>query len=249
LPVEAASLSNQSEGKSNERNGHRARVLSTKAGDVELVLPSILDPPADRPGPLCPSHGGLCPWGGHAGRRLVAALGVSSGISRSEVSRMCVGLDEVVDSFRERCLDHVAFPYVYLDATFPHVRELHQVTSNAVVIATRVAAAGHREILGIDVGDSENETFCREFLRQLRARGFEGVQLVISDQPRKRLGLHPGSDLEIAADLMLVPLLPVIIGRQGSATDAPIDSLTSRRPSCDRSQQRHEALKGQAGCR
>jgi putative transposase len=54
---------------------------------------------------------------------LVAALGVSSGISRTEVSRICAGLDEVVDSFRERRLDHVAFPYVYLDATYLHVRE------------------------------------------------------------------------------------------------------------------------------
>ena len=113
---------------------------------------------------------------------LVAALGVSSGISRSEVSRICSQLDEVVASFRERRLDHVAFPYVYLDATYLHVREHHQVTSKAVVIATGVSASGHREILGIDVGDSENEVFWREFLRRLRARGLDGVQLVISDQ-------------------------------------------------------------------
>ena len=84
---------------------------------------------------------------------LVAALGVSRGISRCEVSRICSELDQVVDSFRERRLDHVAFPYVYLDATYLHVRENHQVTSKAVVIATGVSASGHREILGIDVGD------------------------------------------------------------------------------------------------
>jgi transposase-like protein len=113
---------------------------------------------------------------------LVAALGVGSGISRSEVSRICSQLDEAVDSFRERRLDHVAFPYVYLDATYLHVRENQQVTSKAVVIATGISATGHREILGIDVGDSENEAFWREFLRKLRARGLEGVRLVISDQ-------------------------------------------------------------------
>jgi putative transposase len=113
---------------------------------------------------------------------LVAALGVSSGISRSEVPRICAQLDEVVDSFRERRLVHVAFPYAYLDATYLHVRENHQVTSKAVVIATGVSASGHREILGIDVGDSENEIFWQEFLRRLRARGLEGVHLVISDQ-------------------------------------------------------------------
>jgi transposase-like protein len=179
--------------RSNERNGHRPRVLSTKAGDVELAIPKL------RKGSFFPSileprrridqalyavvmeayvHGVST----RAVDELVAALGVSSGISRSEVSRICSQLDEVVDSFRERRLDHVAFPYVYLDATFLHVREHHQVTSKAVVIATGVSATGHREILGIDVGDSENEVFWREFCRKLRARGLEGVQLVISDQ-------------------------------------------------------------------
>ena len=176
-----------------ERNGHRPRVLSTKAGDVELAIPKL------RKGSFFPSileprrridqalyavvmeayvHGVST----RAVDELVAALGVSSGISRSEVSRICGELDQVVDSFRERRLDHVAFPYVYLDATYLHVRENHQVTSKAVVIATGVSATGHREILGIDVGDSENEVFWREFCRKLRSRGLEGVQLVISDQ-------------------------------------------------------------------
>jgi putative transposase len=182
----------RSSSQSNERNGHRPRVLSTKAGDVELaipklpkasIFPSILEPRRRIDQALCRGHGGLRPRGVHPGRRRAGpALGVRSGISRSEVSRICAGLDEVVDSFRERRLDHVGFPYVYLDATYLHVREHHQVTSKAVVIATGVAATGHREILGIDVGDSENEVFWREFLRKLRARGLEGVQLVISDQ-------------------------------------------------------------------
>jgi transposase-like protein len=183
----------RTESRTSERNGHRARVLSTKAGDVELAIPKL------RKGSFFPSileprrridqalyavvmeayvHGVST----RAVDELVAALGVSSGISRSEVSRICSALDEVVDSFRERRLDHVAFPYVYLDATYLHVRENHQVTSKAVVIATGVSASGHREILGIDVGDSENEIFWREFLRRLRARGLDGVRLVISDQ-------------------------------------------------------------------
>ena len=183
----------RTESRTTERNGHRARVLSTKAGDVELAIPKL------RKGSFFPSileprrridqalyavvmeayvHGVST----RAVDELVAALGVSSGISRSEVSRICSELDEVVASFRERRLDHVAFPYVYLDATYLHVRENHQVTSKAVVIATGVSASGHREILGIDVGDSENEVFWREFLRRLRARGLDGVRLVISDQ-------------------------------------------------------------------
>jgi len=183
----------RTESRTTERNGHRTRVLSTKAGDVELAIPKL------RKGSFFPSileprrridqalyavvmeayvHGVST----RAVDELVAALGVSSGISRSEVSRICSQLDEVVASFRERRLDHVAFPYVYLDATYLHVRENHQVTSKAVVIATGVSASGHREILGIDVGDSENEVFWREFLRRLRARGLDGVRLVISDQ-------------------------------------------------------------------
>ena len=136
-----------------ERNGHRPRVLSTKAGDVELAIPKL------RKGSFFPSileprrridqalyavvmeayvHGVST----RAVDELVAALGVSSGISRSEVSRICGELDQVVDSFRERRLDHVAFPYVYLDATYLHVRRNHQVTSKAVAIATGVSPPG-----------------------------------------------------------------------------------------------------------
>ena len=71
--------------------------------------------------------------------------------------------------------------YVWLDATYVHVREHRQVVSKAVVIATGLRADGHREVLGVDVGDSENETFWREFLTTLCDRGLDGVRLVISD--------------------------------------------------------------------
>jgi putative transposase len=114
---------------------------------------------------------------------LVAALGAGSGIKKSEVSRICAGLDEMVGAFRTRRLDHIEFPYVYLDATYLHVRnQTGQVTSMAVVIATGITATGEREVLGVDVGDSEDEAFWRSFLRTLRSRGLSGVRLVISDQ-------------------------------------------------------------------
>jgi putative transposase len=88
---------------------------------------------------------------------LVAALGIDSGISKSEVSRICAGLDEVVTAFRSRRLDHIEFPYVYLDATYLHVRNAtSQVVSMAVVVATGITADGGREVLGLDVGDSED---------------------------------------------------------------------------------------------
>ena len=114
---------------------------------------------------------------------LVGALGADSGIKKSEVSRICAGLDEIVGAFRTRRLDHIEFPYVYLDATYLHVRnQTSQVCSMAVVIATGITATGEREVLGLDVGDSEDEVFWRGFLKSLRQRGLSGVRLVISDQ-------------------------------------------------------------------
>ena len=114
---------------------------------------------------------------------LVAAMGVDTGISKSEVSRICAGLDERVEAFRGRTLCHVAFAYVYLDATYVNVRDdaLGQVVSRAVVIATGITVNGDREILGVDIGDSEDETFWTRFLRSLKDRGLAGIRLVISD--------------------------------------------------------------------
>jgi len=182
-----------------DRNGSRDRALTTKAGDLELRIPKL------RKGSFFPSileprrridqalyavvmeayvHGVST----RSVDDLVEALGAGSGISKSEVSRICAGLDEVVGAFRTRSLDHTGFPYVYLDATYLHVRvaaaggQPGQVTSMAVVVATGIAADGAREILGLDVGDSEDEIFWRGFLTTLKQRGLGGVQLVISDQ-------------------------------------------------------------------
>ena len=114
---------------------------------------------------------------------LVEAMGVETGISKSEVSRICAGLDEIVGAFRTRTLGHIEFPYIYLDATYLNVRNgTGQVVSMAVIVASGIAADGSREILGLDVGDSEDETFWRGFLTSLKGRGLAGVRLVISDQ-------------------------------------------------------------------
>jgi putative transposase len=112
---------------------------------------------------------------------LVKALGSDTGISKSEVSRICADLDEQLDAFRTRPLDHTRFPYVYLDATYVKARVNHQIVSQAVVIATGVTEDGGREVLGVMVGDSETEAFWTQFLRSLRERGLTGVRLVISD--------------------------------------------------------------------
>ena len=182
----------RTETRTTHRNGSRERLLSTKAGDVELHIPKL------RAGSFFPSL--LEPrrridralWAvvmeayvhGVSTRKvddLVAALGIDSGISKSEVSRICGELDAVVTSFRERPLDHVHFPYVFLDATYVKAHAGPSVVSKAIVIATGVTERGDREVLGLAVGDSEDGAFWTAFLRSLRARGLAGVRLVISD--------------------------------------------------------------------
>lgn len=175
-----------------ERNGSRSRELITKGGTVEVKIPKL------RSGSFFPSvlerrrridqalyAVVMEAWVNGVSTRavddLVQALG-GSGISKSEVSRICQGLDEEVGRFRTRRLDSCDHPYVFLDATYLHVRADHVVTSKAVVVATAVTADGRREILGLDVGDSEDEVFWRGFLTSLKARGLRGVRLVISDQ-------------------------------------------------------------------
>lgn len=183
----------RSEDRLTERNGHRPRLLATQAGDIELGIPKL------RKGSFFPSilehrrridralyavvmEAYVSGVSTRSVDDLVAALGVGSGISKSEVSRICAELDEAVGAFRTRDLDHIEFPYVYLDATYLHVRDDHQVVSKAVVVATGITATGQREVLGVDVGDSEDEVFWRGFLRSLKNRGLTGVRLVISDQ-------------------------------------------------------------------
>jgi Transposase and inactivated derivatives len=149
------------------RNGSRARLLSTKAGDVELRIPKL------RAGSFFPSL--LAPRRridvalyavvmeayvhGVSTRKvddLVAALGVDAGISKSEVSRICADLDETVAAFRDRPLGHTGFPYVLLDATYVKAHDGPAVVSKAIVVATGVTERGDREVLGLAVGDSED---------------------------------------------------------------------------------------------
>ena len=183
----------RSESRVTDRNGSRPRLVATQAGDVELRIPklrrgsffpAILEPRRriDQALYAVVMEAYVNGISTRAVDDLVQALGVESGISKSEVSRICAGLDEQVEAFRSRPLHHMSFPYVFLDATYLHVRRSGQVTSMAVVVATGVTADGGREVLGLDVGDSEDEVFWRGFLRTLKQRGLFGVRLVISDQ-------------------------------------------------------------------
>ena len=114
---------------------------------------------------------------------LIKALGCD-GISSSQVSRICVQLDEVVESFLGRPLDGGPYPYVWLDGLTQKVREGGRIVNVCVVVATGVNAEGQREILGLDVGASEDGAFWLAFLRSLTARGLSGVELVTSDATR-----------------------------------------------------------------
>ncbi len=182
----------RSESRTNWRNGHRERLVSTPAGDVELRIPKV------REGSFFPSL--LEPrrrvdkalWAvimtayitGTSTRKvddLVRALGCETGISKSTVSRICKEIDAQVAVIRERRLDHTTFPYVWVDATYVKARWRGQVVSRAVVIAVGVNSDGNREVLGVDVGDSEDEVFWTAFLRALKERGLGGVRLVTSD--------------------------------------------------------------------
>ena len=183
----------RTESRVTDRNGSRPRLVATQAGDVQLKIPKlrkgsffpvILEPRRriDQALYAVVMEAYVHGVSTRAVDDLVAALGIDSGISKSEVSRICAGLDESVDAFRSRPLHHSEFPYLFLDATYLHVRRNGQVTSMAVVVATGVTAGGGREVLGLDVGDSEDEVFWRGFLRTLKQRGLAGVRLVISDQ-------------------------------------------------------------------
>jgi putative transposase len=174
------------------RNGNRDKTLTTAAGDLELAIPKL------RAGTFYPSllerrrridqalyavimeayvHGVST----RSVDDLVKALGADTGISKSEVSRICAALDVELTAFRTRPLDHLRFPYIYLDATYCKARVNHQIVSRAVVVATGITEDGGREVLGVMVGDSETELFWTQFLRHLRERGLTGVRLVLGD--------------------------------------------------------------------
>jgi putative transposase len=111
--------------------------------------------------------------------RLVEQMGLHH-LGKDQVSRLCRGLDEQVRIFRERPLEG-AYPYLWLDAKVERVREPSGVRHKALVIAHGVHESGRREVIGLDVGEAETESFWRAFLRSLRERGLDGVRLCISD--------------------------------------------------------------------
>ena len=181
----------RSPGRLTQRNGYRPRPWDTRVGTLELQIPRV------REGSYFPT---LLEPRRRSERALLAVVqqayveGVSTrkvdalvkslgceGISKSQVSRICQELDQVVESFLGRPLDGGPYPYLWLDALTQKVREEGRIVNVSVVVGAAVNTEGKREILGMDVGTSEDGAFWLAFLRSLVARGLSGVQLVTSD--------------------------------------------------------------------
>jgi len=185
-----ASKHQRTDSRNNQRNGTRSRPLETTAGVIGLEIPKL------RSGSYMPSF--IEPRrmtdkalvsviqeayiNGVSTRKvdnIVESMGIS--IDKSKVSRLCKEISDIVEEFRNRRLDKKEYPYIWIDATFPKVREGGRVCSMALGIAIAVNSNGEREVLGFDIGTSEDGDFWTEFLKSLVARGLSGVKLVISD--------------------------------------------------------------------
>ncbi len=189
-----ASRHERSPGRTGQRNGYRQRSWDTRVGTVELSVPrvrdssyfpSLLEPRrrAERALSAVVQEAYVHGVSTRKVDELVKALGMTS-ISKSRVSELCEELDEEVERFRGRPLEG-SYPYLWVDATYLKARQDGQVAGVAVVIAIGVRAeTGEREVLGLDVGPSEDGAFWVSFLRSLVARGLSGVRLVTSDAHR-----------------------------------------------------------------
>ena len=185
-----AAAGERSEERTNHRNGYRDRRWETRAGSIPLRIPKLrqgsyfpgfLEPrrAAEKAMTAVIQEAYIQGVSTRSVDDLVKAMGMT-GVSKSQVSRLCEEIDERVNAFLDRPLEG-DWPYVWLDATYVKVREAGRIVSVAAIIAVGVNSDGRREVLGLAVGPSEAETFWTGFLRSLTRRGLRGVKLVVSD--------------------------------------------------------------------
>ncbi len=174
----------------NHRNGYRERAWDTRVGQIDLAIPKLrkgsyfpafLEPrrTAEKALTAVIQEAYVHGISTRAVDDLVKAMG-ASGVSKSQVSRLCAEIDERVNAFLSRPIEG-AWPYLWIDATYLKSRQAGRIVSVAVIIAVGVNTDGRREVLGIATGPSEAEPFWTAFLRALADRGLRGVKLVIAD--------------------------------------------------------------------
>ena len=193
MDVEAlcqAAYGERSDERINSRNGYRDRGYETRAGKVDLKIPKLrtgsyfpgfLEPrrTAEKALTAVIQEAYIQGISTRSVDDLVKAMGMT-GVSKSQVSRLCEEIDERVQTFLNRPIEG-DWPYLWIDATYVKSRQAGRVVSVAVIIAVAVNTDGVREILGVATGPSEAEPFWTDFLRGLTRRGLRGVKLVISD--------------------------------------------------------------------
>ena len=195
MELEVGSLTGADYGEKNsarlvQRNGYRERDWETRAGTVELRIPKLrkgsyfpgfLEPRrlAEKALTAVVQEAYIQGISTRSVDDLVRAMGMS-GISKSQVSRLCQEIDERVHAFLNRPIEG-DWPYLWIDATYVKVRRDGRIVSSASCVAVGVNSDGRREVLGMANGCSEAETFWTDFLRSLARRGLRGVKLVISD--------------------------------------------------------------------